>query len=375
VLILDELPYAAEADPAMLSALQHAWDQYFQGSELVLVLCGSHVRSMETLLTRQSPLFGRMTGQWHLEPLEFGTLRAFFPKWSAEERVAAFAIVGGVPAYLEWLDPQRTLVDNIRNIILSPGSMFIAEPQFLLYDEVRDPQSYLAVLKAIGAGSRTLNEISNASLISKTHLSSYLATLQTLRLVERRIPVTVASAQRRQSRQGRYHLSDPYFRFYFRFLDPLHDVLTIEPDRVLEAIRQNLRAFVGQTAFEALAQTWVRQQGRAGRLPMLPEAVGSHWSKQVQVDVVGINWQTHNLLLGECKWTGDQLDRAIVRELIETKMPLVLRDLAADPGVWKIHYAFFARAGFTAAARAEGRQVNAMLIDLSQIDTDLQHLV
>jgi hypothetical protein len=212
-------------------------------------------------------------------------------------------------------------------------------------------------------------------LISKTHLSSYLATLQTLRLVERRIPVTVSPPQRRQSRQGRYHLSDPYFRFYFRFLDPFHDVLTIEPDRVLEAIRQNLRAFVGQTAFEVLAQTWVRQQGRAGQLPMLPEAVGSHWSKQVQVDVVGINWQTHDLLLGECKWTGDQIDRAIVRELIETKAPLVLRDLAVAPGEWKIHYAFFARAGFTNAARAEGRQVNATLIDLTQVDTDLQHLV
>src|SRR6266545_4522731 len=32
LLILDELPYAAEADPAMLSALQHAWDQHCEHS-------------------------------------------------------------------------------------------------------------------------------------------------------------------------------------------------------------------------------------------------------------------------------------------------------------------------------------------------------
>jgi uncharacterized protein len=37
VLILDELPYAADADSAMLSALQYAWDQYFQKSEMVIV--------------------------------------------------------------------------------------------------------------------------------------------------------------------------------------------------------------------------------------------------------------------------------------------------------------------------------------------------
>src|SRR5262249_44514427 len=51
ILIIDELPYAAEADPAMLSALQHAWDRHFERSPAMLVLCGSHVRTMETLLS------------------------------------------------------------------------------------------------------------------------------------------------------------------------------------------------------------------------------------------------------------------------------------------------------------------------------------
>ena len=61
ILILDELPYTADTDTAMLSSLQYAWDQHFQKSEIVIVLCGSHVRVMETLMSRQSPLFGRMT--------------------------------------------------------------------------------------------------------------------------------------------------------------------------------------------------------------------------------------------------------------------------------------------------------------------------
>lgn len=371
ILVLDEVPYAAESDPAMLSALQHAWDQHFKDSAILLVLCGSHVRTMETLFTRQSPLFGRMTGQWHLQPLPFAALRLFFPNWSAEERVAAYAIVGGIPAYLEWMNPKRTLVQNIREVLLSPGSMFIAEPQFLLYDEVREPQSYLAILKAIGAGYRTLGEISNASLISKTHLSAYLATLQSLQLVERRVPVTVAPNQRRKSRQGRYHMSDPYFRFYFRFFDPLQDLLTVEPERVLEAVKQGLRAFVGQTAFELLAQEWTRREGRLGRLPFVPDGVGSHWSRTVQVDVVGINWQSQTLLLGECKWTGEPIDRQIVLELIDQKTPKVLRDVAAVGQTWQVHYAFFARAGFTDAARTAAAAHQALLIDLEQLDLDL----
>jgi AAA+ ATPase superfamily predicted ATPase len=139
VLILDELPYAAESDPAMLSSLQHAWDRHFQQSQLVIVICGSHVRTMELLFGRQSPLFGRMTGQWRLLPLPFGTLREFLPGWSPEELVATYAIVGGVPAYLAWLNPEQTLVDNIKHVMLAPGSLVLAEAMFLLQDEVREP--------------------------------------------------------------------------------------------------------------------------------------------------------------------------------------------------------------------------------------------
>ena len=368
ILVLDELPYAAEADPAMLSALQHAWDQHFQQSQIVLVLCGSQVRTMETLLARQSPLFGRMSGQWRLQPLPFGALSSFFPGWDAEERVATYAMVGGIPAYLEWLDPDRSLVENIRHVMLAPGSMFVAEPQFLLYDEVREPQTYLAILKAIGAGSHTLQEIGNASLVGSAHLSAYLATLQELRLVERRIPATTPPALRRKSRQGRYHLSDPYFRFYFRFIAPFHDVLEQDPDRLLDGVRQGLRAFVGQTAFEQLAHEWLLLAQTQERLPWRPQAVGSHWSKRVQVDVVAVNWESGDLLLGECKWTGETVNREVVRDLVEVKTPKVLADLAGTGVSWRLRHALFARRGFTEAARQEGERLGALLVDLAEMD-------
>jgi AAA+ ATPase superfamily predicted ATPase len=290
VLILDEFTYAVESDAGMLSSLQHAWDQQFKGSQVVLILCGSHVHTMETLQARQSPLFGRLTAQWWLRPLPFAALHEFFAHWSAEERVAAYAIVGSIPAYLEWLDPDLSLSDNVGQVILAPGSMFVAEPAFLLYDEVREPSTYLAILKAIGIGNHTLSEIVNAALVGRTHLPAYLARLRELRLVERRLPVTVPPARRRRARSGRYHLSDPYFRFYFRFIAPYQDEASYRPERVLARIREGLRTFVGATAFEELSRQWLAERGRAGQLPFEIQEVGSHWSRQEQVDVVGINW-------------------------------------------------------------------------------------
>ena len=84
----------------------------------------------------------------------------------------------------------------------------------MLYDEVREPRTHLAILKAIGTGHHTLAEIANAALVGKIHLSSYLARLQELRLVERRLPITVPPVRRRRARKGHYHLS------VFRFIAP-----------------------------------------------------------------------------------------------------------------------------------------------------------
>ena len=371
IIILDEVPYAADADPAFLSALQAAWDQYFQRSQTVIVLCGSHVRTMQTLLSMQSPLFGRMTAQRHLQPLPFSSLAEFFPKWDAGERVAAYAVAGGVPAYLNWLDPELDLESNIRKVILNPGGMFLAEPNFLLYDEVRELNHYLAVLRAIGTGAHTLDEIRAQCFLPTTSANAYLATLQDLHLVERRLPVTVPPRLRAKSRSGRYHLSDPYFRFYFRFLAPHLDNPPVNPDQVLVTVRANLRAFVGATAFEELARQWVTRQAESGQLPFQPEAVGCHWSRKVQVDVVALNWQTHDILLGECKWGAERVDRQVVRELIEKKTPLALNDLPEGGAGWAVHHALFARQGFTPAARDEMNKVQGALIDLNILNSVL----
>lgn len=115
----------------------------------------------------------------------------------------------------------------------------------------------------------------------------------------------------------------------------------------------------------------MRKQGKAGQLPLEPEAVGWHWGRHVQVDVAAVNWQTKDLLIGECKWTGDPINRAIVRELIENKTAKVLQDMSAEPGEWQVHYAFFSRSGFTEAAREEAKRAGALTIDLDRLDAGL----
>jgi uncharacterized protein len=367
ILILDELPYAAESDPAMLSSLQHAWDGLFQRSNIVICLCGSHVRTMETLMSRQSPLFGRLTGQWHLEALPFSALAELFPKFSVEERVALYGIAGGVPAYLSWLNPALDLSANISQEILDPGGLFIAEPEFLLYDEVRERGPHMAVLKSIGRGFHTLDEISNESLIGKNNLSIYLARLQELRLVERRLPVTIPPRTRTVSRKGRYHLSDAFFRFYFRFIAPAHDRIGFEREAVLTYIRTHLRGFISVSAFEPLARQWLAWAGQSGAIGVQPELVGAHWSRQVQIDVVGVNWTHKQIVLGECKWGVDAVDRQVVRELVEDKTPKLLAELPDAGAGWAVTPVIFSRRAITPAARALLTSVGGVAVTAAEL--------
>lgn len=177
---------------------------------------------------------------------------------------------------------------------------------------------------------------------------------------------------RARSRRGRYHLSDPYFRFYFQFLEPHVSTSPLDRKRVIEGVRRNLRAFVGATAFEELARGWVWAQGQAGQLPFSPQEVGNHWSRRVQVDVVALNWITHEILLGECKWSTGRVDRQVVRELVEKKTSLVLRDMPENGKGWQVRYALFARRGFTPAAVAEMQSVHGLLVDLDTMEVDLE---
>lgn len=367
ILILDEFPYAVESDSTLPSHLQAAWDQWLKQQPITLLLAGSHIGMMVDLLAYQAPLHGRFTAQFHLPPLPFAALQDFFPNYSADDRVALYTILGGVPGYLERFEPTQSLTTNVQQHLLQPIGMFRSEPTVQVSDLVREPRTYEAVLRAIAAGNYTVSEISKATGVSSSNLPVYLKSLIALGMVERRIPATVPPLQRRTSKRGRYHLRDAYLRFFFRFVEPNLEMVEFGQASLLwQRIEEQFNAFVGATAWEELCREWVLLQANRNQLPFPVELVGSHWSAEAQIDVVAINWRQKTILLGECKWYSTPVSRSIIRELID-KTRLVL------PGPdWQVHFAFFSRSGFTSEAQSEAKVVNALLVDLVQVDQDLR---
>lgn len=211
IVILDEFPYAVESEAALPSLLQNAWDHQLKQTKVLLVLCGSHVGMMDELMLYHAPLFGRLVGPLRIGPLPYHALTQFFPKYSAAERVAVWALLGGVPAYLERFDADQALGANVRRHIFRATGLFRTEPEHLLHEAVREPQNYVAILLAIAGGAHRVTEIALQAGLSGKQIDPYLARLGELGIVQREVPVTVPKAQQPASRFGRYILADQYF--------------------------------------------------------------------------------------------------------------------------------------------------------------------
>jgi AAA+ ATPase superfamily predicted ATPase len=375
-LIIDEFTYLLGRTPELAGVFQNMWDHLLQQRNILLILSGSHLGMMrKQVLAYQSPLYGRASAQFHIQPLPFGVTAAYFPTYSAAERIAIYAIFGGIPAYWRRIDPKRSISENIRHELLVPNNLMQAEPRLLLQDFVREPDNYIAMLNAIANGYRTQKEIMRFSGLAQGHVSSYLALLEDSGFVERRIPVTAGP----RSRLSRYHITDPYLRFYYRFLSPYLTQLALGVDTsVLNVIKRHLLDFIGTHTWEEVCREWVLRAGGKEGLPFIPDRVGSYWDKDAQIDVVGINRMDKTIVLGECKWSPKVTKTSVMEELIKKTDSVVPKD-----GHWKVLHIGFARGGWSEEATlwaASDREVQGsnwkaiapMLVDLETIDADLE---
>ncbi len=317
VIALDEFQWLVQASPELPSVIQELWDREWQKSgKIMLILCGSFVGFMEReVLGKKSPLFGRRSAQIHLGPFGYREAAEFFPGWSRLERTRAYFVTGGVPMYLRAFDTHRSVEQNIADVVLDAFGVLHHEPDFLLREELREVESYYAVLLSVAEGLGTAPEIAKRSGLPERSLHYYLNQLVELGYLARRYPVT---GKPPAPRHVRVRLEDALLRFWFRFVFP--NLSRVGRSSSRDALRQivlpELDAYFGECferlCREALPFLYAREGVSA------EYEVGQYWDKQVQIDVVGYRrdgWTD----IGECKWGSVRSERALVAEL-ETKV-------------------------------------------------------
>jgi hypothetical protein len=300
IVILDEFPNLVETSRAAPSIFQKIWDQNLKSTKTMLILLGSSIAVMENeVLGYKSPLYGRRTAQWKLEPLKIHHLKPFFTQYSIEQLTHVYACIGGIPFYLLKFDPQLDFWQNVEQKILTKGEFLYEEAEFLLREELREPRNYNLILRVLAQGARTYGEILNQTNMDKSMLSKYTSVLENLGFMERTYPIAIKP----KPRKGVYTIADNYLNFWFRYVFPNKTELeTGNTQDVLSRIKRDYNTYLGR-AFEQAATEFLTEMKSRNKLPFTFTSIGKWWCKGDEIGIVALDEETKTATFLETKWS------------------------------------------------------------------------
>lgn len=308
LVVLDEVPYLAKSTPGFASIVQAVWDHLRRDTKLMLVLTGSAVGAIDSMLGAGGPLRGRPTLSLRLNPLGPAEARRFLPKLEAATFLEAYAACGGYPLHLLKWDQDLTTRQNLEALAGSPGGLLVEDAAGILAEEIDEPVGYRRVLAAIGRGRSRLSEIASDA---GQRVEYPLDILVRTGFVRRGLAV---GAPRRS--RPMYEIADTYLAFWFAVL--YSDVPLIEGGQGRAVLRRREPAWmvhVGRV-FEEAARGHATRLVARGELPD-DLVIGRWWASSGQpceVDVLGLRG-SRTALVGEARWQSRPLGLNDVRVL------------------------------------------------------------
>jgi hypothetical protein len=321
VFVIDEYPYLAEAYDAISSRLQHLIDHTWQKGKLYLILCGSSMSFMQNqVLGYESPLYGRRTAQFKIEPMTYRETAVFHPELSAEQNACIYGITGGIPHYINKLNVRDSLDDALIENVFERSAYLFEEPENLLKQELREPAMYNSIIRVIAEGASKLNEIATKVGIESGACSKYVSVLIELGLIKKENPITEST-----KRKSVYRIEDNFFRFWYRFVP--QNTSAISSGRFVRSyervVKASLHDYMG-LIFEKMCKEYLIYY--ADDLPFELGDVGQWWGndssaqKEIQIDIVGVpvpepNQKMTEYLIGSCKFRNEKIGMDELRRM------------------------------------------------------------
>ncbi len=359
ILVLDEYPYLRETVTGIDSILQSLIDKYKDDSSLKLVLCGSYVEIMKSLLAKENPLYGRIDLTIDLKPMDYYESAMFYPDFSSEDKVRLYSVFGGIPYYNRLIDPSLSVTENIQELISAPGARLENEVAMYLRSEISKIANANEVFEALSKGhSRYSDLLSQSHVTSGPTLVDVLDKLIRMEVVEKQAPINDESNRRKSGYYIIDHLSLFYYRYIFRFLSQ-RNVLDEEVfyDRY---IREDFETQYVPHAFETICKQYLIRQNRAGKIDPAFDRIGKYYFDDPKTRTNGefdiVTEDPTGYIFYEAKFRNEPLSMAMIQEEIaEVKAT----------GLNSYRYGFISRSGF----RCEPAD-NMIFIPLSELYSD-----
>ena len=356
ILVLDEYPYIRETVSGMDSILQSLIDRYRDQSNLKLILCGSYVDTMKSLLMAENPLYGRTDLTIDLKPMDYYETAMFYDGFSDEDKVRLYGVFGGIPYYNKLVDNRLSVKENIIELIASPGARLENEVAMYLKSEISRLTNANEVFEALAKGySRYSDILSQSHVSSGPTLVDVLDKLIRMEVVKKESPINDPDNKKKTG----YYISDNlslfYYRYIFRYLSQMN-VMDAEVffDRYISDDFEN--RYIPHI-FETVCRQFLIRQNRNGFLPEAFEKIGKYYyddpvrKKNGEFDVV--TEDKNGYIYYEVKFRKEPVNENMVKEEIRQ---------VEDTGLKCYKYGFISRSGFSCRA-----DKNIIFIDLKDL--------
>ncbi len=348
LVFFDEVQWLAAKGVGFAGLLKEHWAEWKKTGRVKVVLAGSSNRFFHKYTDGETAILRglRTHAPIWVEPFTLAEIHEFyFPAWSREEICLTAMMFGGVPYYLENIDPDDNFLRAINRSVFRAGSIFLDEADAVLKLETTGGVSRRRVkdvLACVGQDGRTEVNVTERSGLGQDRVHKILERLLDYGLVRERWPL----GQRKNNRSGvRFYLDDPYLNFYFQVLRPREAQIRANRRRMIfstEVLSSRdgyyIPDFSGK-AFELLITAILeagqgdesrRTQGlfRVLGLETGRYQVGTYWDPgKTQIDIVVQGIDDRELRIIEAKWISGRasVTSGLVPEVQNKVYPLPAR--------------------------------------------------
>lgn len=340
ILVIDEYPYLQKAVNGMDSILQVMIDQYKDSSQMKLIILGSYVDVMKSLIEEENPLYGRLNVVIDLKPMDYYDSQKFYPHFSAEDKVRAYSVFGGIPYYNEQIDDQKSFHENLMDCIVAPGAVLEDEVLNYIRSEISRITNANEAFEALSHGYYRFSDIlANSHISSSPTLADVLQKLTDMDLVAKEAPINDENNKKKTG----YVISDPMSRFFYTYIYRYSSQRNVMDPEVFydRYIREDFEDTYVPKQFERICREYLIRQNKAGKLEEPFEKIGKYWydlpakHRNGEFDVVTLDQKGY--IFYEAKFKEKKMTEKMIEEEI--------RQVKAS-GLNCYRYGFFSRSGF-----------------------------
>lgn len=349
--VIDEYPYIRKVVEGLDSIIQSFIDNNKSTSKLKLILCGSYVETMKSLLSEENPLFGRFDLVMNLKAMDYYDSSLFYKDFNDEDKVRLYSVFGGIPYYNRRIDSSKTVKQNIIDLIASPGSRFENEVQMHLKSEISKMQNAYEVFEALAKGFVRFKDILSQSQVSSSPtLVDVLDKLISMDIVVKESPIN----DENNKKKAGYYISDQLTLFYFKYIYRNLSRLAVMDSEVFydKFIETDFEEHYVPLTFEQVCKQFLIRKNRSGELEDSFEKIGKYWydnpanHKNGEFDVVTEN--DNSYIFYEAKFRDSEIDKNLIWNEIQQ---------VNSTGLVCSKYGFFSKSGYKEIDEAYKKQL------------------